>query len=58
MKKKTRRSLSSALERLYIDSHLHFNDMIADTTEIDRFVDEHMEDFMQVTRRFVAERIS
>lgn len=57
MKKKTRRSLASALERLFVDSHLHINDMIADSEETERFVETHMEDFMRVTRKFVAERV-
>lgn len=58
MKKKTRRSLASALERLYVDSHLHLNDMIASSKEVNCFVEANMEDFMRVTRKFVAERIS
>ena len=57
MKQKTRRSLTSALEHLYVDSYLHFNDMIASANEIDCFVETNMEEFMRITRKFVAERI-
>ena len=57
MKKPTRTSLASALESLVVDSHLHFNDMIVSANEVDSFVEQHMQEFMDVTRKFVAERI-